>query len=230
MTHDTRIPESPLRQSGPALGAVLIASLGVSLLALVFFSWLTREVFEGELTTFDMHIRLVVHGYANPNLTLAMEALSDVGSPVFLSALFAVLVIAFLLVRWRYAAIWLAISMAGALALDLSLKDLFHRARPLPYFIPQLESYSFPSGHALGSFCFYMVLAGLLTARIRNLPARILTWIFAALLVGAIGFSRVYLGVHWPTDVIAGYTAAAFWVAGLVTVDRYRRRLAGISR
>ena len=209
---------------------MLIASLGISLLALVFFSWLTREVFEGELTNFDMHIRLTVHGYANPNLTLAMEVLSDVGSPVFLSTLFVVLVITFLFVRWRYAAIWLAISMAGALALDVSLKDLFHRARPLPYFIAQPESYSFPSGHALGSFCFYMVLAGLLTARIRNLPARILIWISAALLVGAIGFSRVYLGVHWPTDVIAGYTAAAFWVAGLVTVDRYRRRLVGMSR
>jgi undecaprenyl-diphosphatase len=230
LPHDTGIPESPLRRTGPALGAVLIASLGVSLLALLFFSWLTREVFEGQLTNFDLHVRLVVHGYANRNLTLAMEVLSDVGSPVFLSTLFVVLVITFLLVRWRYAAISLAITMAGALALDVSLKDLFHRARPIAYFIPQPESYSFPSGHALGSFCFYMVLAGLLTARIRNLVARILIWAFAASLVGIIGFSRIYLGVHWPTDVIAGYTAAAFWVAGLVTVDRYWRRLLGMSR
>jgi membrane-associated phospholipid phosphatase len=230
LPHDSSRPESPLQQARPALGVLLLGSLAVSILALVFFSWLAREVFEGEFSNFDLHIRTIVHGYANPTLTWAMEALSDVGSPVFLSGLFVLLVGTFLFVRWRYAAIWLATDMVGAVGLDVTLKDLFHRARPVPYFIPDPGSYSFPSGHALGSFCFYMVLAGLLTARIRNLPARISIWIFAALLVGAIGFSRVYLGVHWPTDVIAGYAAAAFWVAGLVTVDRYRRRLSRTSR
>jgi membrane-associated phospholipid phosphatase len=230
LPHDSFRPESPLQQGRPALGVLLLGSLAVSILALVFFSWLAREVFEGEFTNFDLHIRMIVHGYTNPNLTWAMEALSDIGSPVFLSGLFVALVGTFLFVRWRYAAIWLATAMVGAVGLDVTLKDLFHRTRPVPYFIPDPGSYSFPSGHALGSFCFYMVLAGLLTARIRNLPARILIWIFAALLVAAIGFSRVYLGVHWPTDVIAGYAAAAFWVAGLVTVDRYRRHLSRISR
>ncbi|HKT68866.1 MAG TPA: phosphatase PAP2 family protein [Terriglobales bacterium] len=230
MPHASTRPETPLQQARPALGLLLLGSLAVSVLALLFFSWLARGVFEGAFTNFDLHIRSTVHGYANPTLTLAMEALSDVGSPVFLSALFVVLVAIFLFVRWRYAAIWLATAMAGAVGLDVTLKDLFHRARPVAFFIPEPGSYSFPSGHALGSFCFYMVLAGLLTARMRNLPARILIWAFAALLVGAIGFSRVYLGVHWPTDVIAGYAAAAFWVAGLVTGDRYRRRLSRISR
>jgi membrane-associated phospholipid phosphatase len=224
LPHDSASPESPLRQTAPTVGVLLLGSLAVSMLALLLFSWLAHQVFEGELAKFDLHIRLLVHQYANPALTLAMEALSDLGSPVFLSALFVALVVTFLLARWRYAAIWLAITMAGALALDLGLKDLFHRERPIAYFVPQPSSYSFPSGHALGSFCFYMVLAGLLTARIRWLIARVLIWVLAALLLGAIGFSRIYLGVHWPTDVIAGYAAAAFWVAGLVTVDRWRRR------
>lgn len=224
LAYDSTTPESPLRRSGPTLGAVLIASLAISVLALLFFSWLARKVFEGELTNFDMNIRLIVHHHATFTLTLAMEAISDLGSPVFLSSLFVVLLLTFLLRRWRYASLWLAITMGGALALDVTLKDFFHRVRPVAYFIPQPLSYSFPSGHALGSFCFYMVLAGLLTARMRRLAARVLIWVFAALLVAAIGFSRIYLGVHWPTDVIAGYAAAAFWVAGLVTVDRWRRR------
>lgn len=221
---DSTSPELPIRKAGPALGAVLMGSLAVSLLALLFFSWLARKVFEGQLTAFDLHIRTVVHQYANPGLTLAMEVISDLGSPIFLSTLLAALIITFLLLHWRRAALWLALAMAGALALDVTLKHVFHRARPPAYFIPEPGSYSFPSGHSLGSFCFYMVLAGLLTARIRNLTARVFLWVFAVLLVTAIGFSRVYLGVHWPTDVIAGYAAAAFWVAGLVTADRWRRR------
>jgi len=224
LAHDATIPESPIRQSKPTLGLLLLGSLAASLLALLFFSWLAHEVLEGELSNFDLHIRLAVHQYANPTLTLAMEAISDLGSPVFVSAVFLVLIIVFLVVHWRNAAVWLAITMGGALALDVGLKDLFHRARPVAFFVPQPSTYSFPSGHALGSFCFYLVLAGLLTARIRSLSARILIWASAALLVGAIGFSRVYLGVHWPTDVIAGYAAATFWVAGLLSVDRWRRR------
>ena len=223
MPRQSASPESPNRPIKPALGAVLIASLGVSLLALLFFSWLARQVLEGELTALDTHIRLTVHQWANPSLTLAMEAISDLGSPVFLSALFVALIVLFLLRHWRYAALWLSITMAGALALDVSLKHLFHRVRPPAYFVPQPQTYSFPSGHALGSFCFYMLLAGLLTARMRNLVGRVAIWTVAALLVAAIGFSRIYLGVHWPTDVVAGYAAAAFWVAGLVTVDRWRR-------
>lgn len=217
-------PEAPARQSGPTLGVVLVASLATSLLALLFFSWLARQVFEGELSRFDVQVRLAIHQYANPSLTLAMEAISDLGSPVFLTCLFAVLVIVFLLRRWRYAALWLSLSMAGALALDVTLKRLFHRPRPVAFFVPQPPTYSFPSGHALGSFCFYMVLAGLVTARLRDLRARVVIWLLAALLVAAVGFSRVYLGVHWPTDVVAGYAAAACWVGGLVAVDRWRRR------
>src|SRR5438477_372017 len=76
---------------------------------------------------------------------------------------------------------------------------------------------------ALVFFCIYGVLAGLLTARIRNRRIRVLIWVAAGLLVGMIGYSRIYLGVHWPTDVIAGYAAAAVWVGGLVSLDRWRR-------
>jgi undecaprenyl-diphosphatase len=224
LVHNPNNPEAPIRHAGPEVGVLLIGSLAVSVLALLFFSWLTRQVFEGALSKFDLQIRMAVHQYANFRLTLAMEALSDLGSPVFLSCLFVVLIVVFLILRWRFAAVWLAVSMVGAVGLDVVLKDVFHRARPVAYFVPEPSSYSFPSGHALGSFCFYMVLAGVLTARIRKLAARLLIWLIAALLVGAIGFSRVYLGVHWPTDVIAGYAAAAFWVGGLVTVDRWRRR------
>jgi undecaprenyl-diphosphatase len=112
--------------------------------------------------------------------------------------------------------------VSGSVVLDTSLKLLFHRVRPEPFFGPLPHSYSFPSGHALSSFCFYGILAGLLDTRIRSLAVRISIWIVAALLVLAIGVSRIYLGVHYPTDVIAGYVAAAVWVSTLIYADRMR--------
>ena len=71
------------------------------------------------------------------------------------------------------------------------------------------SSYSFPSGHALGSLCFYGILAAILAGRARGRGAEFCIWVATVLLVGMIGLSRIYLGVHYPSDVIAGYCAAA---------------------
>ncbi len=108
--------------------------------------------------------------------------------------------------------------------LILTLKYGFHRQRPTAFFGVDPTSYSFPSGHSLASFCFYLVLAGLLGSRVRSSGLRITIWIVATLLVAAIGLSRIYLGVHYPSDVIGGYLAAAVWVTTLLAVDHMRGR------
>jgi len=114
--------------------------------------------------------------------------------------------------------------MAGALVLDISLKYAFHRQRPTPFFVPLPHTYSFPSGHALFSFCFYGVLAGLIADRVKSRAVEVCVWVAAALLIAAIGLSRIYLGVHYPTDVIAGYVAAAVWVSSMIGFDHVRAR------
>jgi undecaprenyl-diphosphatase len=113
--------------------------------------------------------------------------------------------------------------MTGSLVLDLALKYIYHRTRPTAYFGMAPHSYSFPSGHALCSFCFYGVLAGLLSARIKSLALRIVIWCSAATLVIAIGLSRIYLGVHYPSDVVAGYLAATVWVGTVIVLDHVHR-------
>ncbi len=199
---------------------VLAGSLGSALLALVLFSWLAEEVFAGQTRQFDAYLRGFIHQYASQRLTALMQFVTLLGSPQVLFSLFGVISIVFLIARWRRAAAWLALGTIGSVVLDTTLKVLFHRARPEPFFSPMPNSYSFPSGHALSSFCFYGILAALLDARIKNAWVRWSIWAAAALLVLLIGLSRIYLGVHFPTDVIAGYCAAAVWVSALLFVDR----------
>ena len=198
-------------------------SLVCSIFFLIIFAWLSEEVFEGELQRFDFSIRMKVHEFFSPQLTKFMQAMTFLGSIGFLTALFAVLVAVLLFKGMKRPAVWLTIAAGGSVILDVSLKLSFHRTRPVPFVGVVPLTYSFPSGHALSSFCFYGVLAGLLCARIQSRAIRIFVWTARAALVLAIGLSRIYLGVHYPTDVIAGYIAAAAWVSALLFAVRARR-------
>ncbi len=212
-----KAPEATILVEGP------LVSLAIAILAILLFAWLADNVVAQHTFAFDASVRRAVHAYATPQITRLMFAVSFMGR----GGLIAIALLAFLLfyrLRWRRAAIWLAVTLAGALVLEVTLKTAFHRPRPVPFFGPAPLTYSFPSGHALFSFCFYGVLAGLLAGRVRPLPARILIWLIAAFMVVAIGLSRIYIGVHTPSDVIAGYLAGTIWVATMVTLDRWRRR------
>ena len=218
-------PPLPEVESAPrpaGLRTALLASLAAAVVALMLFSWLADEVFEGDTAAFDARVRDWVHGFASPALTTAMRVFSIIGYQGLIAA-FVAAVVVFLLLRWRRAALWLVFSVAGALVLDLALKNAFQRPRPQPFFGDLPHDWSFPSGHALFSFCFFGVLAGLLAARLRSLVWKAAVWALAAVLVAAIGLSRIYLGVHYPSDVLAGYLAAAVWVSSLLAADRWRR-------
>jgi membrane-associated phospholipid phosphatase len=135
--------------------------------------------------------------------------------------------------RRRDRALLVVVTMSGAEVLLSILKRHFHRQRPEPFFDTRLPpSYSFPSGHALLSFCCYGLLAALGSAYLRG-RIRWLIRICAAALILAIGVSRIYLSVHYPTDVIAGYLVAIAWtavVAAIYAHFRYQGNMTSSSR
>ena len=177
---------------------------------------------QGDTLRFDQAIRSWVHQFASTGMTRAMHVISLLGYEI----LIVEVVIAFMVfakLRWKRAALWLAIAMIGSVLLDLALKYAYHRVRPTAFFGSPARYYSFPSGHALSSFCFYGVMAGLLSARTKSVWLRVVIWVIAAVLVVAIGISRIYLGVHYPSDVLAGYLAATVWVGAVIVFDHVRK-------
>ncbi len=218
----SRLPElETAAQPTTLLETIPFISLGVAVLSLFLFAWIAENVSHDRTANFDLSMRTLIHEYASPGLTKAMIGISFLGGDGLTIAAIVALVV-FVSFRWRRATLWLVVTILGALVLDLTLKYAFHRARPTPFFVALPRTYSFPSGHALFSFCFYGVLAGLLVGRTRSRLARVLIWLSAAILVVAIGVSRIYLGVHYPSDVIAGYLAATLWVSTLLALDRMR--------
>jgi len=200
------------------VGGLLIAST-----ALLVFGWLAEEMLEGDTQQFDTFVRNAVHKLATPGLTRLMQVFSFFGSVAAVTALCLAAICMSLYYRCIRTAAMLAITMLGVAALDVALKLAFHRPRPIAFFGATPSTYSFPSGHALGSLCFYGMLAAILATRARGRGAKFCVWMAAVFLVGTIGFSRIYLGVHYPSDVIAGYCAATVWVGAVGFLDRTLR-------
>ncbi len=204
-----------------ALGLELFVGLFLAILTVFLFGWLADEMAEGDTAHFDEAVRNFIHSFASPVLTEIMRAASFAGSTLFLIFLGALIVGLLLWRKHRHGATLFAITTVGAGILLSILKLLFQRARPEPFFDTILPaSYSFPSGHSLGSFCFYLALATILSNRAGKFWVRILIWTCAVLLVILIGISRIYLGVHYPSDVVAGFAAGFVWVISIVVADQ----------
>lgn len=200
----------------------LAAGLLLALLLALLFGWFASEVLEGETEAFDSAVRNYVHALSSPALTSAMKAISFTGKVVFLAGIgLAVAVILAWLRFWRDLGLFI-VTMSGEIILEMALKASYMRARPEPFFdLPAPASYSFPSGHALGSLCFYGIAAFMILRHSDSRWIRIAVSAAAAVLILAIGFSRVYLGVHYPSDVLGGYFVGVIWLSAVMLSERF---------
>ena len=207
-----------------ALAALLIAAL----CAWAFFS-LADEVAEGETHAFDTRLLLALRNPADPSDPLGpgwveevMRDVTALGGLGILAAL-TLAVGGFLWLQGNRRSMWLMLlAVAGGQAMSTLAKAGFDRPRPdlVPHGM-QVYTASFPSGHSMMAAVTYLTLAALV-ARVqpsRALKAYVLA--LAVLVTVAVGVSRVYLGVHWPTDVLAGWAAGAAWALGCWLVARW---------
>lgn len=190
-------------------GALTIS--GIMLTAFTDLVWHT--IFRHTMGVFDNSFIWLIRYFNNTGLDQAMILITNLGYgytyDLIVLSTFIVLAI---LNRWLEIR-GLAVCLFGGAILNELLKHLFERARPDAFHVVEAAGYSFPSGHAMVSLCFYGMLAFLL---IRNVPSwrwRIIVVSCTEIFILLIGISRVYLGVHYPSDVLAGYTAGAAWLA-----------------
>jgi undecaprenyl-diphosphatase len=167
----------------------------------------------------------------SPAATTFFTIMTNIGGPVGVAAILVVVaVILAIRRRWRWLA-YLVVTAGGGGLLNLELKRYFARARPdVAEMLRRANGYSFPSGHAMGSAVAFGALAYLAFRAIRSWPAKTAAMAFLYTLIAAVALSRVYLGVHWISDVLAGVTAGTVWVTTTTVAYETVRRIRGARR
>jgi undecaprenyl-diphosphatase len=207
-------PESPRAHSRYAelLRArwTLLTALGAA--ALGAFLKLTTELEEGELDALDRAVLSHIIHMRVPSLNGAAVDLTALGSATVLTLVVVIASVLFALSRDLRSGLQLVLTgITGGLISD-ALKHVLERQRPAAITrLVQVSSFSYPSGHSVASASIYLTLAILLARHLPNRTARVVCFVMASSLALAIGYSRAYLGVHYPSDILAGLMLGTGW-------------------
>ncbi|MDF2996639.1 MAG: phosphoesterase PA-phosphatase related protein [Xanthobacteraceae bacterium] len=205
--------------------------------ALFAFAQIAEEVLDGESHGFDEKLLLA---FRNPSdladpigpawLEIAMRDITSLGSTTVLALVTLAAVLYLVMDGKKASAALVAVAVCGGAVLSFLLKSGFDRPRPdLVAHLVEVHTLSFPSGHAMGSAFTYLTLGALLARTQARRRIKIYVLTVAVLLTLMVGVSRVYLGVHWPTDVLAGWCAGSAWALICWTAALWLQRRGGIE-
>lgn len=217
--------------------SVLIATLAM-ILAIWGFVEIADEVIEGETRQFDEWAVRALRSGDDLATPVGPRWLGELGRDLTALGGVAVLtlvtasVVGFLWLRRMYGAMWLVLAATlGGLVMSTLLKNFFDRPRPtlVPH-LSHVSASSFPSGHSMLSATVYLTLGALLARFVRERRLKAYFLMVAMMLTFLVGVSRVYMGVHYPTDVLAGWAAGLAWALVCWLVARYLQRRGAVER
>jgi undecaprenyl-diphosphatase len=202
---------------------VLLRAFAFTIMILVVFGWIAQLVSRQEIAAFDHKITDAIRSVHSDTMTIWMKIFTELGSEflVILMIVIFAAVLAFIGYR-RELIFYLGVIGASAL-LNLLLKAIFQRARPDINRIVEASGFSFPSGHSMSAFTLYGITIYFLWKHLRHRWMRMAVILIGTVLIVMIGISRIYLGVHYPSDVIGGYLISAAWL--IMSIGLYERFL-----
>lgn len=179
----------------------------------ILFLLVSSEIFLSKDEAFDQKAFELLHTWINPTFTSWMKGITFLASWEFVLGLSLIVFCYFLFFKKHH---WYSVKIPvvaiGSISLNVFLKNMFDRPRPILPHLAEASGLSYPSGHAMISFSFYGLLIYLCWKYIGNKIVRVLTCLALFILIHLIGFSRVYLRVHYASDVLAGFALGVVWL------------------
>ncbi|PYE49621.1 undecaprenyl-diphosphatase [Paenibacillus barcinonensis] len=204
-------------------------SLLAAALCLFAFIGIALSISDNQIHRFDDVLISWIQGMESPGMTRFMQFFTWIGSELQVIVItIVVMLVLYLYLGHRRELLFLASVLVGSTVLNALLKLVFQRARPTINRIIEVSGYSFPSGHSMASFSLYGGLAFLIWKHIPSFIGRVFMIVASAVFILTIGMSRIYLGVHYPSDVVGGYFISGCWL--FTCIWFYRRYLQRLSR
>lgn len=205
-------------KSSFAIALEILFGIAACLICTLLFIWFSREIVEKDTMALDHSISILVYSWRTPLFTQLMLLASAFGNQLML-IMAGLVAVVFSIKKHKKEAVLFCIALMMGGILDLSLKMMIQRPRPNIAPLIFENSYSFPSGHSMNAFIFYALMAYFSYHFFHDRRFSIVTTVTASLMILLVGFSRIYLGVHYFTDVLAGYIAGFGWFMSILLVE-----------
>lgn len=185
-------------------------------ICIILFLSILEDVFEYETLALDYSVyNIVVKGMRNPILTNVLKIITNLGSAF---ALITITILSLIILKNKKIGLCITINLALSTILNLLLKNIIQRPRPEGYRLIEETGFSFPSGHSMVNTAFYGLLIYLIIKNVKNQKLKYSLSLLISILILSIGFSRIYLGVHYTSDVLAGFLISIAYLIVFTTI------------
>ncbi|WP_153722510.1 phosphatase PAP2 family protein [Sporosarcina cascadiensis] len=202
----------------------LLLTWGACLILAGLFAMVATSIHMQTISGFDKAVIGAVQGTETPWLTVVMRAFTTIGSTMAVALIALAAFVTLLSRKHGVQALLLVAVVGGTGILNQALKFIFKRERPDLHRLIDIGGYSFPSGHTMMAFSLYTILAYIIWRNLRNTWSRTLAVTAAVFMIVMIAVSRIYLGVHFPSDIVGGIYASAVWVIASITIYQQFQR------
>lgn len=185
-------------------------------ICIILFLSILEDVFEYETLALDYSVyNIVVKGMRNPILTNVLKIITNLGSAV---ALITITILSLIILKNKKIGLCITLNLALSTLLNVLLKNIIQRPRPEGYRLIEETGFSFPSGHSMVNTAFYGLLIYLIIKNVKNQKLKYSLSLLISILILSIGFSRIYLGVHYTSDVLAGFLISIAYLIVFTTI------------
>lgn len=209
---ETKLETAPSQKKAKWITLRLILALVLFVVTLIAFVAIADEIVLEHESGFDQVIFRYIQSFISPGLTAVMSTITFFGSAQFLFPAYSVLIIYYLVRKRSQLALDIGMIGLSSTGILFLLKDIFKRHRPLDPLIQNVTGFSFPSGHSFSSFTFFGLLIYIVWHSQIKRPWKIVVSIALIAFAAMIAFSRVYLRVHYPSDILAGFCLSVVWL------------------